>query len=697
MSKTKLYLPNEEEVKRYHTLSEIQKKEFLRFMALGVGDPTNLELHNYLLESAGTYDNPHFEFVHFMSRPENFWFTCKWLFNINLSPFQVAILQELWNRKFPMLIATRGGGKTFLLAVYAVLRALFHQGAKVVIIGAAFRQSKLMFEYIDTLYRNSPIFQSICEEKPKRDIDQCFFNIGQSKIIAIPLGDGSKIRGLRANYIIADEFASIPLEIYEVVIKGFGAVSANPTDRAEKIASADILRALGEEQQATDIEDTLGFGNQTIISGTAYYAFNHFFQYWKRYKTIIESKGDLRKLEDNVFMGPVPDGFDWAAYSVIRLPYMVLPKGFMDESQIASAKATIHRSLYLMEYGAIFAEDSDGFFKRSLIESCVTKEPITIADGTSVRFHAALNGSPNVEYVYGIDPASEQDNLALIILEVHPEHRRIVYCWTLNKQKLRERMKNDDNKAGFYNFCARKIRELMKTFPTKHIGIDYQGGGIQLMEALHNPGDMLPGERSLWPYIVESSNPMKPDPFWWEAEKKPTDNESGDHILHIINFAKPEFTSQANHGLRRDFEAKVTLFPTYDTSVLADAIAHDSLQGREYDTLEDCVLEIEELKDELATIEHSQTSVQAREHWDTPEIKKAGGRRGRLRKDRYSALVIANMLARAIENRLKGHDHISVGGFAGQTKKQKSGQMYVGPEHITSQMQLNYRGVSLRN
>jgi len=694
MARQKLILPQNAK-ERFKTLNESDRKEFLKFVSLGVGDPTVLELNNYLLESAGTYDNPHLEFIHFMSRPENFWFTCKWLFNINLAPFQLAILQELWDRKFPMLIASRGGGKTFLLAIYAVLRALFHQGSKVVIVGAAFRQSKLMFEYIDTLYRNSAIFQSICPEHPKRDIDQCFFNVGESKIIAIPLGDGTKIRGLRANYIIADEFASIPLEIYEVVIKGFGSVSANPSERAEKVAEADLLRELGEEEAALAIEDTLGFGNQTIISGTAYYAFNHFFSYWKRYKSIIESKGDLRKVAD-IYQGEIPEGFDYRDYSVIRLPYTVLPKGFMDEAQIASAKATMHRSLYLMEYEAVFPDDSDGFFKRSLIESCVTKKPITIASGQSVRFHASLNGNPAGEYVYGIDPASEQDNLALVILEVLPDHRRIVYAWTLNKQKLRERMKNVESKTGFYNFCARKIRDLLKTFPSKHIGIDYQGGGIQLMEALHNPGDMLPGERALWPYIVDNANPMKPDPFWWEAEKKPTDNESGDHFLHIINFAKPDFTSQANHGLKSDFESKITLFPAYDTSVLADAIAHDSLIGREVDTLEDCVVEIEELKDELATIEHSQTTVQAREHWDTPEVKKPGGKKGRQRKDRYTALVIANMLARAVEHRLKGHDFNSVGGYAGQQKKRPAGQLYTGPEHITKNLQLNYRGISRR-
>lgn len=685
------------DIEAYKKLPSEGQDEFKKF-AKYLGNPAVIQFENYLnTEGITPYDNPHLEFVHYMSRPENFWFTCKWLLNINLHPFQVAILQELWQRKFPMLVASRGAGKTFILGIYSILRALFHQNAKVVIVGAAFRQSKLMFDYIDTIYRNSPILRSICHEHPKRDIDQCFFNVGQSRIIAIPLGDGQKIRGLRANYIIADEFASIPLEIFEIVIKGFGSVSANPTDRADKVGNADILRQLGYEKEASDIEDALGFGNQTIISGTAYYAFNHFYQYWKRYKAIIESRGDIRKLEE-MFEGKIQEGFNWRDFSIIRIPFEALPRGFMDEAAVASSRATVHSGIYQMEYGAVFAEDSDGFFKRSLIESCVTNNPVELQDGSMVKFHASLIGSPVGIYVYGIDPASEQDNLALTIIEVNGNHRRIVYTWTLNKQKLRERLKGQEGKTGFYNYCARKIRELMKVFPTNHIGIDTQGGGLQLIEALHNPADFDPiNERPFWPYIVDNANPTQPDPFWWEMEKKPTDLESGRHIIHPINFAKSEFTSEANHGLKKDFENKATLFPAYDGAVLAEAIAHDQLLGREFDTLEDCILEIEELKNELATIELTQTTAQARERWDTPEVKRPGGKKGRMRKDRYSALVIANMLARAIENRLKGTPYGFAGGYAGQNKNFNKSAYYRGPDHIVERLNpAAYRGISRR-
>ena len=67
---------------------------------------------------------------------------------------------------------------------------------------------------------------------------------------------------------------------------------------------------------------------------------------------------------------------------------------------------------------------------------------------------------------------------------------------------------------------------------------------------------------------------------------------------------------------------------------------------RLYDTLEDAVMEIEELKDELVTVVVVSVTPEGRERFDTPEIKTDTGKKGRMRKDRYSALVIANMLAR---------------------------------------------------
>lgn len=628
--------------------------------------------HHVLLPSSfsersrSSIENPLKELLEILSNPDNFYFTVKHVFNIELLPFQLVILKELWNRKYPIFVGSRGAGKSFMLGLYAMLRAFLHQGCKIIIVGAAFRQAKVVFEYCEKIWNEAPILRSICgtggRSGPRRDIDRCTCIVGDSTIIALPLGDGTKIRGQRANYIIADEFASIPEEIYENVVSGFAAVNANPVQEVKKAARIQALKDFGlwnKEQQ--EYEDKTSMGNQAILSGTAYYDFNHFSKYWKKYKAFILSKGNPDKLKD-YFPDGVPPSFNYKDYMIIRMPVELLPRGFMDEKHVARSKATVHSGIYKMEFGACFATDSNGFFKRSLIESCVTTNPIN-----DIQFHAELRGNPRKRYIFGVDPASEQDNFSLVILEICENHRRIVYSWTTTRAAHKERVKSGVvREQDFYGFCARKIRDLMKLFPCERIVMDAQGGGVAVEEALHDSDKLNDGETPIWQIIEEDV-------------QKDSDNYQGQHILEMVQFAKADWVRDANHGLRKDFEDKAILFPFFDPLSIGFAIEDDKRSNRLYDTLEDCVLEIEELKDELATIVHTQTGTSGRDKWDTPEVKMPGGKKGRLRKDRYSALLMANMVARTLQRTPETPEYQSVGGFANQIAKQgASTQMYVG-------------------
>ncbi len=359
-----------------------------------------------------TYANSEEEFhIHLtwlMSQPEYFSFVCKQVFNIDILPMQSLILHELWNRKFPMLIGSRGLGKSFILSLYSMLRAFFMPGRKIVIVGAAFRQSKVLFEYMDTIWQNSPLLRDIMgpSSGPRRDVDRCVMKLGKSTITCLPLGDGTKIRGQRANDIITDEFASVPREIFENVVAGFA-----------------------------DSEVEQDMSNQIILSGTAYYDFNHFADYWKKWRSIIKSKGNPTKLKEVFGNEEVPKDFDWTQYSIMRIPFEMLPEGFMDAAQVARSKATVHSGIYQMEFAACFTTDSQGFFKRSLIESCVVSNDnqIKLPSG-EVFFSPALIGDSQSQYIIGVDPASEVDNFSIVVLEVQPDHRRIVYCEKVSLQ-----------------------------------------------------------------------------------------------------------------------------------------------------------------------------------------------------------------------------------------------------------------------
>lgn len=459
-------------------------------------------------------------------------------------------------------------------------------------------------------------------------------------------------------------------EIFETVIAGFGAVSSDPINEVKLRASQKFANLLGLDLEE-EKDEYSSIGNQIVLSGTAYYHFNHFAQYWEKWRSIIKSKGDPDKLSSIFGDQEVDDNFDWRDYSIIRLPADLLPTGFMDSSQLARSKATLSSDVYSLEFSACFSKDSNGFFKASLLEKCTANEENDITHNEErIVFEPKLRGESGKQYVFGVDPASERDRFAIVVLEIHQTHRRIVHCWTTNSQEFKEKRKAgliDQN--DFYGYTARKIRDLMILFPCMHLAIDSQGGGKAVYEALHDESKMLEGELPLWEIIDEN-------------KIKDTDGEEGLHIVELVNFASAEYTSYANHSMKKDFEDKTLLFPRFNPAAAAVAASLSEASGPSiYDTLEDNIEEIEELKRELAQIIVSKTP-SGRERWDTPDIKISSTVKGRLRKDRYSALLMANAAGR----KYCGPGYIPKHDVMRLFSSQESKVGFIGPSWITSQL-----------
>lgn len=631
----------------------------------------------------GNDDEYYQRLVWLLTRPEYIAFFCKVVLNLDILPFQAVIIKNIIKHRFPMVIATRGASKSFLNAVTALIVAVLNPGIKIVVAGAAFRQSRIVHDYMESIWTKAPILRDLysggSKQGPSRDIDMCYMRLGDSVVNSVPIGTGEKIRGLRAGFTIAEEFASQSRDIFETVIAGFSSVSTNPVEQAKLASALEKGKEMGlSHDQVLDMLGIVddGYKNKIVITGTAFYDFNHFAEYWKKWKSIIESKGEKKKLEE-IFKGDVPPDFDWRDYCILRLPYDVIPNGFMDQAQLARSKATVHSGIFNMEMGAVFSRDSKGFFKRSIIEQCTgtRNNPVKLLSG-DVYFDASTIGNPQKEHIIAVDPAFKRDNFAIVVLELNNDHRRVVHCWTVSEKRHKSlvakgMIKQDD----FYVYCTRKIRELMVRYPTIRLCIDAQGGGTTISEALHNKDHLIGGELPIWPVI----DPHKP---------KSTDGESGLHILEMCEFSNSKWLSEANHGLKMDLENKFLLFPQLDSGLLALS-AHEELDENIIDTLEDCVMNIEELKNELAVIEVTVTQ-SGREHWDTPEVKTGVGRKERLVKDRYSALLMANMATRNIDFQEDTDVYSTIGGFAEISAEKEITTGFIGPSWFTEQMENVY-------
>lgn len=323
-----------------------------------------------------------------------------------------------------------------------------------------------------------------------------------------------------------------------------------------------------------------------------------------------------------------------------------------------------------------FVKDSDGFFPRSLIEGCTVgpNKPIQTPDG-DVTFTPLMKGVKGPIYVVGIDPAAERDNLAVVVVEVRHNHYRIVYCWTVNKKEFIKRKKRglvvDDD---YYAYCCSRIRNIVDIFNPVRIEMDSQGGGYAVAEMLRNKKmfDMTKGDFPIYE-TIDFDDPRS------------TDGETdGRHILHLVKQTS-DFNQEANICLHKSLETRTLLFPAFDSVKMYAAIEIEKSMGVLFDTYEENVFNIEELKNELCTIQMSETAT-GKEKFDTPHVVQAGGvegrtRKGRLRKDRYTALLLCHKYI--YETSISNDDGIDYNDIAGNIVSSKNKQtdepLYRGP------------------
>lgn len=144
--------------------------------------------------------------------------------NIELFDYQKQWLEECWYEEHKIIKSTPLIGKSYFLALYAILKLLHPvEKQKVVVIGPGFRQSKIVGNYIHRIldYTNIPV--SIIKTAYREE-----YAINGNTCICTPIGNGEKVRGLRATTLLVDDYNYIAPEILDDIVSGFMAVSSNP-------------------------------------------------------------------------------------------------------------------------------------------------------------------------------------------------------------------------------------------------------------------------------------------------------------------------------------------------------------------------------------------------------------------------------------------------------------------------------------
>jgi len=429
------------------------------------------------------------------------------LLKVDLAPIQRIVLRDMWFKNFAIIVMARGLGKTYMLAVNAVLHALLYPGYRVGLISSSFRQAKYIFSEVQKLYTRSSILREACEKKPVYGSDRAYLqfkgtdNSNSSYIEALPLGiDGAKIRGSRFYLIEIDELAQVPTQIIDMVIRPFGAVTLEPMEKVRYIERMEELISKGLASREDVVEQA---ANKMIMASSGYFKFNHMWKRMKAYWRAIKEEGEGAK------------------YAVYQVPYQMAPEGFLDKENIKEAKRTMSSIEFMMEYEAVMISDSDGFFKASLLENC------TLGSNFSIR----LSGESGKKYVLGIDPSQGgAASCGLIIIELGKPNK-IVFVRGIKKKTTQE--------------MTVAIQDLTDKFNIIRIFMDSQGGGKAIKDLLQE------GYNKHVPII--------------DVGDEATRGKDGKRILQLVN-PTPAWISDANFDTLALLENENLRFPTIPSS-----------------------------------------------------------------------------------------------------------------------------------
>ena len=247
---------------------------------------------------------------------------------IHLKLFQRILIWAMMQYYYFMFIAARGMSKTWLTALFCVVRCILYPGSKIVVCAGTLKQANgVLLKIQDELMKHSAF---LCSE-----IEKC--NIGQNDAI-IMFKNGSWIttrtstdnaRGARANIIVVDEFRMVDENILNLVIRKFLTSPRQPG-------------YLNRKEYAHLYER-----NKEIYMSSAYFKSSWA---WKKLQAYVVNFFD-----------------DTKKYFVCGLPYQLsILEGLLSRDQILDemSETDFNELAFIMEMGAIwFGDTGENLFK----------------------------------------------------------------------------------------------------------------------------------------------------------------------------------------------------------------------------------------------------------------------------------------------------------------------------------------------
>lgn len=250
--------------------------------------------------------------------------------NIKLKLFQKILLYAMMHNNFFMYIAARGQGKTWLTALFCVVRCILFPKTKICIASATRPQAnEVLLKITDDFMKN----YGFGSENLRREIT--YASVGANKAV-IDFANGSWIRvvtasdsgrGARANILLVDEFRMVDLDTINTVLRRFLTAPRQPN-------------YLNNPKYAHLLER-----NKEFYMSSAWYKNHWSFEKAKAYT--VNMLDDTKK------------------YFICGLPYQVSVKeGLLSREQIEDemSETDFDEVKWSMEMDCLFFGDTEGAF-----------------------------------------------------------------------------------------------------------------------------------------------------------------------------------------------------------------------------------------------------------------------------------------------------------------------------------------------
>lgn len=533
--------------------------------------------------------------------------------HLNLHLFQkILIIMMNWSST-TAFIGSRGIGKSYLSAVFCVIRCILYPGTKICIASGTRGQSinvleKIMLE----LKPASPELAAEIDEKQTKingtNAQIVFKNSSYIKVVTA----SDSARGNRANLLLLDEFRMIAKDVIDTILRKFLTQKRMP--RYEELTKEERKKEYAKEK------------NKTMYLSSAY-----FVDHWSYLKCTDTCQFMLNDTKHQFVCG---------------LPYQLsVAEGLLDAETVADemAETDFNEIKFQMEYEALWYGNTDGSFfdYNSISKNRRIKYPMLpdklaakLNNSQNVRIQPKQNGEIRIlsaDIALMSSRKNNNDATAIFLNQLLPT-KAGRYTSNIVYADACEGLRTDDQ--------ALLIRKLFDEYACDYLVLDTSGLGLGVYDCLSR--DIVdPETGEMYPAISCCNNAeMAARCAVIGAEK----------VIWAIK-ASAQFNSDCAFLLREAFRSgRIRLLATeYDAEEsLGELRGYSSLSSAERMQLQLPYIHTTLLIDELTKLQHEESAGKVK------IFEKTG-----MRKDRYSSLSYNYYVAVQIESKVSKRQSVN--------------------------------------